>query len=511
MNKNKSFASRLFIIVLCAALIAFSIPLLGVAIFARQDSDPVVIVLDPGHGGSDVGATCSAAGLYEADVNLAIALACYEELLRYDGVEVYLTHTGLDYGSGKLSLEERVDLAYEVDADILISLHCNDSSNLYANGSEVYVSHSTYKKEYNQQSTQLAICILRRFKELGLNIRGVKTRLSDGSRMYSHPDGSREVGDYYAVIGDTIGKYDIPGILVEHAFISGDSDVLGDPEAVRRLGIADATAIAEFYGLKLADKAAQSAYQIEEVVVATDEDIVAAGLVENAIISLPTELEQMDLYTLRSVMHRYEELSPGGRSCIADEDVDFIYHSIIETDYRTHPVRIVAKEEATITVNRIEAIITDIAIATGSLAPTNVAQLKAELETYTDTELISSWQLSSDGYRIEVYDSEGAPMDIGETVTTGCIVRLMSGDEIVDELYTVAIGDIDGDGRVDSFDQLLLDGYLYGTPVSDADVQPEESSTQLSHAQREAADVNGDGRIDEDDIAALAKMIIELN
>ena len=52
---------------------------------------PIVIVLDPGHGGHDSGATCYWGGRWyrEKTLNLAIAKACKAKLEQYAGVQVY--------------------------------------------------------------------------------------------------------------------------------------------------------------------------------------------------------------------------------------------------------------------------------------------------------------------------------------------------------------------------------------------------------------------------------------
>ena len=240
---------RVIIAVFCAAA-ALMLPVAAISHTAGCKKD-VVIVLDPGHGGVDSGAVSSDSALCEADLNLAIALACRDELERYEGVKVYMTHTGVARGD-KLSLDSRVNYVDEVGGDILISLHCNDSDDLSEKGSEVYVSHSTYSDKYYHDCAQLAGGMLRRFSDLGLSVRGVKTRLSNGDRVYYHKDGSVEIGDYYAVIGGTIMNYGIPGILVEHGFVTGDEAFLADPDNLRALGVADARAIAEHYGLALA-------------------------------------------------------------------------------------------------------------------------------------------------------------------------------------------------------------------------------------------------------------------
>jgi N-acetylmuramoyl-L-alanine amidase len=79
-----------------------------------------VVVIDPGHGGSDPGATGH--GLTEASVVLDLARRL-EGRLAASGVTVVLTR-----GAGQCpTVSERVRLADEVGADVLISLHCDSA------------------------------------------------------------------------------------------------------------------------------------------------------------------------------------------------------------------------------------------------------------------------------------------------------------------------------------------------------------------------------------------------
>jgi N-acetylmuramoyl-L-alanine amidase len=85
------------------------------------------IVLDPGHGGDDGGASDrrathkrGPAGVREADVNLRVALLL-RQLLSDAGVNVIMTRQGDD----SIGLRERAQVANEADADLFISLHHN--------------------------------------------------------------------------------------------------------------------------------------------------------------------------------------------------------------------------------------------------------------------------------------------------------------------------------------------------------------------------------------------------
>jgi len=517
MNYKSKFIWKLTAITLCCALIAFTIPMLTSGIFAQSDRT-VVIVLDPGHGGADTGAVNYIDALYEADVNLDIALACRDELARYDGVEIYMTHTGLE-PSETLSLGARVDYAYEVGADILISLHCNDADNPEAKGSEVFVSHSTYSDRYNQDCTQLGIYILKQFKSVGMTIRGVKTRMSEtGDRIYTYSDGTQEIGDYYAVIGSTIQKYGIPGILVEHAFITGDADVLGSHEGRKMLGIADATAIAQFYGLKLKDNPDATPYeQPAEVIPATDAEIISASDVVNSLIKLPAELTYAHLERLQEIRLDYEKLTPVSQSLVDAELIDSLYKSILQIDAQLHPVRLTASENSELSVNRLDHTINGIDFSTASLSGTNVSALRSWMQIFVDSAYISP-DYDTSACRIEIVGANGLPLDIAAPVGTGTTVQLWNGAVLLDELYVVIPGDVSGDGCINSLDQFMLDEHINNYAiVNSADYSAEEAAAAgitynlLDGAALLAADLNDDGRVNRLDLDELIYLIAEVN
>lgn len=78
-----------------------------------------LVVIDPGHGGVDEG--CSADGVQEKDINLEVAQRTAAKL-RDMGLDVILTR---ENGETAVSLEERVALAEEAEADIFVSIHQN--------------------------------------------------------------------------------------------------------------------------------------------------------------------------------------------------------------------------------------------------------------------------------------------------------------------------------------------------------------------------------------------------
>lgn len=493
MNKKGKLLKKWLIAIAFLAVAAFAIPLVT-TVFLADKEGPVVIVLDPGHGGSDVGAVNYIDGLNEADANLAIALACRDELMKYDNVEVYMTHTGLDR-SVRMSLSDRVACVETYNADILVSLHCNDSDNLAANGSEVYVSHSTYKDSYNNDSSALAVEFLREFRELGLRVRGVKTRLSNGSRIYYHDDGTVEIGDYYAVIGTTIRRYGVPGILVEHAFVTGDYSFLDSPEDLTALGVADAHALAAYYNLPLKGESTDIHSEPEAILV-TDMDIASASDVNAALLTVPETPTVEDYERMQEIRAAYEALTVAGKTLINTEYLNHLYAFLPELDRQMHPIRIEALGESELYVDRIRHTLSGLDLASAGLAGTNVSQLMTMVYTHIDTDYATQLDADLGDVAIAVTDSSMQNvLDIGAQVGTGTSVCLFRNGEIIDSLSVVIICDLSGDGKADSRDQLLLENYLTG-------------SADLPEYAMCAADINMDGVINDVDLNQLLHRIV---
>lgn len=92
------------------------------------------IVIDPGHGGSNLGAR-GKTGLYEKYSTLEIAYRLKDHIeLQYPDVEVYLTRET----DREMGLRERIAFANAVGADLFISIHLNAAERLGANGIETF-------------------------------------------------------------------------------------------------------------------------------------------------------------------------------------------------------------------------------------------------------------------------------------------------------------------------------------------------------------------------------------
>ena len=92
------------------------------------------VMLDPGHGGADGGAEAPSTQALEKTITLDVAKRT-AKLLKRSGHNVRLTRTA-DHA---LTLNERVQLADQWDADIFISIHANSAHNAMASGIETFV------------------------------------------------------------------------------------------------------------------------------------------------------------------------------------------------------------------------------------------------------------------------------------------------------------------------------------------------------------------------------------
>ncbi len=89
------------------------------------------IMIDPGHGGKDPGATAN--GVREKDINLRFAKILGEKL-KAKGFKIYYTRTTDVF----IRLEQRTAMANVKKADLFISIHCNAARSKKAHGLETY-------------------------------------------------------------------------------------------------------------------------------------------------------------------------------------------------------------------------------------------------------------------------------------------------------------------------------------------------------------------------------------
>jgi N-acetylmuramoyl-L-alanine amidase len=98
------------------------------------------IVVDPGHGGRDPGAT-GVGGVREKDINLLIAKRLAERLRERD-FKVILTRDN----DKTVNLEERTAIAESSGGDVFISIHANASRRAKARGIEIYTLDANHER-----------------------------------------------------------------------------------------------------------------------------------------------------------------------------------------------------------------------------------------------------------------------------------------------------------------------------------------------------------------------------
>lgn len=198
---------------------------------ARASKSEVVVVLDPGHDSKHAGAQGN--GVKEEVATFKIATYCKAELETYEGVTVYMTREGAacpfpSSSSNVDDIAKRVNWAAGKGADVFVSIHLNAAEATGAKGAEVYYS------KYSNKGKELSQKIQNELIKIGLYDRKIKDN------------------DAYRVINAS-QQNGFPGIIIEHAFITNSSDAnayLKSEAGLKKLGVADATGIANYFGLK---------------------------------------------------------------------------------------------------------------------------------------------------------------------------------------------------------------------------------------------------------------------
>lgn len=223
----------------------------------RQDgSRPLVVALDPGHGGVDPGAEIG--GLVEKDLMLTFAREVREALLRAGAGQVVLTREDDSF----VPLEERVTIARAAGADLFISLHADSLETGQAHGATV---HTLAGQASDRASALLAERHNRADLLAGLDLSGqedeVALVLMDLARTETAPRSgrlARHLVEQIRAMGaplngrprrsaafSVLKAPDIPSVLLEAGFLSSERDSrnLRDPAWRARMGEAIARAV----------------------------------------------------------------------------------------------------------------------------------------------------------------------------------------------------------------------------------------------------------------------------
>lgn len=178
-----------------------------------------IVVIDPGHGGSDAGAIGN--GLKEKELNYKHAMGVYRLLEQDPSIKVYTTREADVYPS----LQFRTQLANEIGADLFVSFH-NNSAGAAANGSETLY----YPSANNTTSKEMAQIVQDNIiKYCGTTNRGIKPR-----------------ADLYV-----LRTSNMPAILIEAGFISNaqEANIINSESFINNFSQAVYEGIVESFNL----------------------------------------------------------------------------------------------------------------------------------------------------------------------------------------------------------------------------------------------------------------------
>ncbi len=115
--------------------------LTGLALTCESFSDkiePIIVAVDAGHGGKDVGAI-GATGIYEKDITLAISLKLAKLIDQTPGMKALQTRKSDVY----VKLRTRLGIARNQSADLFVSIHADAFKDPKVKGSSVYILSSS--------------------------------------------------------------------------------------------------------------------------------------------------------------------------------------------------------------------------------------------------------------------------------------------------------------------------------------------------------------------------------
>ena len=196
------------------------------------------VLIDPGHGGKDTGATRK--GVLEKDINLKVAKRLYDLLLKEKNFDVRLSRNDDTF----IPLGDRPVLANDFNADIFVSIHSNAARRTSANGFEVYFRSDKASDAEAAETAALENEALKydgqehskvSFADLLLKSLATNENINESSKLAGHirnsvADRSNSVGikvynnsikqaNFYVLRG-----VQIPAVLVEMGYLSNTDD-----------------------------------------------------------------------------------------------------------------------------------------------------------------------------------------------------------------------------------------------------------------------------------------------
>lgn len=205
---------------------------------AQQHERKHIIIIDPAHGGSDLGVKVSDKE-YEKDIALAISLSLKKELEKIGNLRIQLTRT-----SDKLvSSSERKKIATSAQGALFVSIHVNAGFGKNSSGYEVY--YPGFKDAQAEQSSSKEILKdMARNKTLNDSIRLAQMMQKNLDSVF--PRKSRGIRDAPIPVFEGLS---IPAVLVEIGFATNPEDRKKITDVTTQNSIAQALyrSIKDFY------------------------------------------------------------------------------------------------------------------------------------------------------------------------------------------------------------------------------------------------------------------------
>ncbi|WP_368183765.1 N-acetylmuramoyl-L-alanine amidase [Aestuariibius sp. HNIBRBA575] len=201
---------------------------------AKDPNGPLVVVIDPGHGGIDPGA--QRAGINEADVMLQLAFELAEAVARAGMIPV-LTRNDDSF----VSLEERMTLARAAGADVLLSLHADALEGEQTSGASFYtLSEAGADRASQRMAERHDRADLIAGLDLSEQDDTIATVLMDLARLETRPQTARLASALVSgfennqsplhsrprreAVLAVLNAADFPSVLIEVGFLSSDED-----------------------------------------------------------------------------------------------------------------------------------------------------------------------------------------------------------------------------------------------------------------------------------------------
>ncbi|MFB0611553.1 N-acetylmuramoyl-L-alanine amidase family protein [Aurantiacibacter poecillastricola] len=231
-----------------------------------DDASRPLVLIDPGHGGPDLGATSE--DYMEKTIVLGLARALRDALLEEGGVRVAMTRDEDRF----IVLEERAEIARELGADLFLSIHADSAGDLEGvAGATIYTLSETASSEAaarfaerendadiingidlsGQDEAVNAILVelsQRRTSERSVEFAELIEREGEGTLVF-HPQARRSAA--LAVLRAP----DVPGVLFESGFVTNPEDAqrLASEEGQQRFAEVMARAIRVYFARQLAE------------------------------------------------------------------------------------------------------------------------------------------------------------------------------------------------------------------------------------------------------------------